>query len=240
MICIDDLNDWTGFLGGHPDVLTPHMDKLAKRGRNFANAHCTVPVCSSSRISVMSGLAATTHGSYEIGLHADNRADHIHWFESKGGRNDTQAFSCRVGNAIYIAFRGTQEFRDFLTDAKTNRIGLQSFDGSSILCGSGSRMDMSRRNYKVHHGFSDALDSIWSDEIKNEAYAKAQCRPTLTLSKYLENLEEQETQDSPQKLKLWLTGHSLGGALATVSAARIQLSDKAPFKGNIGGLITIG
>jgi arylsulfatase A-like enzyme len=67
MICIDDLNDWTGFLGGHPDVQTPHMDKLAKSGRNFTNAHCTVPVCSCSRISVMSGLAATTHGSYEIG-----------------------------------------------------------------------------------------------------------------------------------------------------------------------------
>jgi choline-sulfatase len=67
MICTDDLNDWTGFLGGHPDVQTPHMDKLAKSGRNFTNAHCTVPVCSCSRISVMSGLAATTHGSYEIG-----------------------------------------------------------------------------------------------------------------------------------------------------------------------------
>jgi arylsulfatase A-like enzyme len=67
MICIDDLNDWTGFLGGHPDVRTPHMDKLAQRGRIFSNAHCAVPVCSCSRISVMSGLAATTHGSYEIG-----------------------------------------------------------------------------------------------------------------------------------------------------------------------------
>ena len=28
-IAIDDLNDWTGFLGGHPDVKTPQMDKLA-------------------------------------------------------------------------------------------------------------------------------------------------------------------------------------------------------------------
>ncbi len=45
MICIDDLNDWTGFLEGHPDARTPHMDKLAKSGRNFANAHCAVPVC---------------------------------------------------------------------------------------------------------------------------------------------------------------------------------------------------
>ncbi len=67
MICIDDLNDWTGFLGGHPEAITPHMDALAKRGRIFANAHCAVPVCSASRVSVMSGVAATTHGSYELG-----------------------------------------------------------------------------------------------------------------------------------------------------------------------------
>jgi arylsulfatase A-like enzyme len=67
MICIDDLNDWVGFLQGHPDAITPHMDALAKRGRNFTNAHCNVPVCSPSRVSVMSGVAATTHGSYELG-----------------------------------------------------------------------------------------------------------------------------------------------------------------------------
>ncbi len=67
MISIDDLNDWVGFLGGHPQAVTPHMDALAKRGRNFTNAHCAIPVCSPSRISVMSGVAATTHGSYELG-----------------------------------------------------------------------------------------------------------------------------------------------------------------------------
>ena len=66
-IAIDDLNDWVGFMGGHPQARTPHMDALAKRGRNFINAHCAVPVCSASRASVMSGLAATTHGSYELG-----------------------------------------------------------------------------------------------------------------------------------------------------------------------------
>lgn len=67
MICIDDLNDWTGFLGGHPQVKTPHMDALARRSRVFTNAHCAVPVCSASRVSILSGVAATTHGSYEIG-----------------------------------------------------------------------------------------------------------------------------------------------------------------------------
>ncbi|MED5286675.1 MAG: sulfatase-like hydrolase/transferase [Planctomycetota bacterium] len=67
MICIDDLNDWVGFLGGHPQALTPNMDALARRGVNFTNAHCVVPVCSPSRISVISGTAPTTHGSYELG-----------------------------------------------------------------------------------------------------------------------------------------------------------------------------
>ena len=66
-IAIDDLNDWVGFMDGHPQARTPHMDALAKRGRNFINAHCAVPVCSASRASVMSGVAATTHGSYELG-----------------------------------------------------------------------------------------------------------------------------------------------------------------------------
>ena len=31
-IAIDDLNDWVGFMGGHPQARTPHMDALAKRG----------------------------------------------------------------------------------------------------------------------------------------------------------------------------------------------------------------
>ena len=66
-IAIDDLNDWVGFLDGHLEAVTPHMDALAKQGCKFTNAHCDVPVCSPSRVSVMSGVTATKHGSYELG-----------------------------------------------------------------------------------------------------------------------------------------------------------------------------
>ena len=31
-IAVDDSNDWIGCLGGHPQALTPNMDRLAKRG----------------------------------------------------------------------------------------------------------------------------------------------------------------------------------------------------------------
>ena len=36
-IAIDDMNDWTGFLGGHSQTITPNMDKLAK---GFSNVFC--------------------------------------------------------------------------------------------------------------------------------------------------------------------------------------------------------
>ncbi|MCX6896757.1 MAG: sulfatase-like hydrolase/transferase [Verrucomicrobia bacterium] len=38
-IAIDDLNDWVGCLGGHPQAQTPNMDRLAARGTLFSNAH---------------------------------------------------------------------------------------------------------------------------------------------------------------------------------------------------------
>ncbi len=65
-IAVDDLNDWVGCLGGHPDVKTPHMDRLAARGMLFTNAHCQVPVCMASRVSVFSGRHATTTGCYDF------------------------------------------------------------------------------------------------------------------------------------------------------------------------------
>lgn len=63
-MCIDDLNDWVGCLGGHPDVKTPHLDRLAARGTLFANAHCSAPACNPSRASLMTGIRPSTSGVY--------------------------------------------------------------------------------------------------------------------------------------------------------------------------------
>lgn len=54
-IAIDDLNDWVGCLGGHPQALTPNIDRLAARGILFTNAHCAAPACNPSRAAVFSG-----------------------------------------------------------------------------------------------------------------------------------------------------------------------------------------
>jgi arylsulfatase A-like enzyme len=64
MIVLDDLNDWVGFLGGHPDVKTPHLDALARRGLAFTNAHVAAPVCNPSRAAFMTGRNPASTGIY--------------------------------------------------------------------------------------------------------------------------------------------------------------------------------
>ncbi len=55
-IAVDDLNDWIGCMKGHPQALTPNIDRLAARGMLFTNAHCAAPACNPSRAAVFSGL----------------------------------------------------------------------------------------------------------------------------------------------------------------------------------------
>jgi len=63
-IAVDDLNDWIGSLGGHPQTKTPNLDRLASRGVNFTHAYCSAPACNPSRASLMSGLRPATTGVY--------------------------------------------------------------------------------------------------------------------------------------------------------------------------------
>lgn len=64
MIAVDDLNDWIGVLGGHPQTQTPNIDRLAKRGLLFTNAHCAAPACNPSRAALMTGVRPWTSGVY--------------------------------------------------------------------------------------------------------------------------------------------------------------------------------
>ena len=65
MICVDDLNDFIGGMG-HPDAITPNLDRLIKRGTLFTNAQCQSPMCSPSRTAIMTGLRPSTTGIYGI------------------------------------------------------------------------------------------------------------------------------------------------------------------------------
>ncbi len=63
-IAVDDLNDWVGFLGGHPQAKTPNMDRLAAMGMVFEKAYCAAPVSNASRAALMTGYRTSTTGVY--------------------------------------------------------------------------------------------------------------------------------------------------------------------------------
>ena len=63
-IAVDDLNDWIGCLGGHPQTRSPNINRLAKRGVLFRNAQCAAPACNPSRAALLTGIRPSTSGVY--------------------------------------------------------------------------------------------------------------------------------------------------------------------------------
>ncbi|NQY63551.1 MAG: sulfatase [Alteromonadaceae bacterium] len=68
-IAIDDMNDWVGYMGGHPQTITPNMDKLANDGVAFMNAHSVAPGCSPSRNALLYGVEPYNSGLYPFYEH---------------------------------------------------------------------------------------------------------------------------------------------------------------------------
>ncbi len=46
---------------GHPNVRTPNLDRLARRGVRFTRAYCNNPICAPSRVSFVTGQQCHTH-----------------------------------------------------------------------------------------------------------------------------------------------------------------------------------
>ena len=63
-IIVDDLNDWIGCLGGHPDAKSPNIDSLAEGGMLFSQAYCNAPQCRPSRTSLLYGKYPFNTGTY--------------------------------------------------------------------------------------------------------------------------------------------------------------------------------
>ena len=67
-IAVDDLRPAIGCYGdGH--AITPNLDRLAKRGVRFDQAHCQVAVCNPSRASLMTGQRPDTLGVWTLPIH---------------------------------------------------------------------------------------------------------------------------------------------------------------------------
>jgi len=67
-IATDDLNMAIGCYG-NDFVKTPNIDRLAKKGVKFSNAHCQIPWCSPSRSSLLTGLRPDSVKVFDLDTH---------------------------------------------------------------------------------------------------------------------------------------------------------------------------
>lgn len=58
---------------GHPQVITPNLDRLAEEGVRFRHAYAQNPICTPSRTSMLSGQYCHNHGYYGLSGPAPQR-----------------------------------------------------------------------------------------------------------------------------------------------------------------------
>lgn len=78
-LSIEDLNDWIEPLGGHPDTITPNLQRLADRALNFTAAYTPAPACSPARTAALFGKYP-----WETGVYANKHK----WIDAFGNRQN--------------------------------------------------------------------------------------------------------------------------------------------------------
>lgn len=65
VISLDDMNDWIGPMGGHPQAMTPNLDSFSESAVTFRRAYTVSPSCNPSRTAMFSGKAPWVTGLYQ-------------------------------------------------------------------------------------------------------------------------------------------------------------------------------
>jgi iduronate 2-sulfatase len=173
LILCDDLNDFVGGFGGHPQTQTPALERFAKTAVTFRHAYSNNPVCAPSRASFFTGIYPHTSRN----LFWDK------WYENPVLKNSKTIMEFFRENGYYVAGTGKNEHHhrrsDWSAYGNDTDYGPYWYDGkarvanpwvlepfNSIGCIDGSfgplRMDHADQpegsGWKLHWGKEKILD----------------------------------------------------------------------------------
>lgn len=122
-------------LKGLEAITTPNLDRLGKEGIHFDRAYCPSPICTPTRLSLLTGRYPSSHGGYSIGVTLPSipcptlpaLLGEVGYVTALFGKSH---FVSRAMEAQHMA--GTAEIpSDFFRHWKGPYLGFQEFAGSS-------------------------------------------------------------------------------------------------------------
>lgn len=121
-------------------------------------------------------------------------------------KDGTQAYVAGDCNKVIVVFRGTEidSLEDIATDLRIRKVG-------GPLAG------------RCHRGFLTALLGVWDDYKKDSAWTPG---IESTIKEFKNQLFDEDAQRGPS---VWLAGHSLGAAIATIATAFILEEDRPVY-----------
>lgn len=67
LLITSDQQHWNTIGAFHPEIKTPHLDRLVREGTTFTRAYCPNPTCTPTRASIITGMYPSQHGAWTLG-----------------------------------------------------------------------------------------------------------------------------------------------------------------------------
>ncbi len=115
---------------------TPHLDRMAHEGIHFDRAYCPSPICTPTRVSLLTGLYPSSHGAYSIGVTLPEFPRHTlpEILVEKGYRTalfGKTHFVSRKDEERHMAGTDEGPGPDFFREWRGPYLGFQEFEGST-------------------------------------------------------------------------------------------------------------